>query len=421
MHEILNKEYELLLEGIPDANERNFQLAMQSKRKAIFEHKYAYDRKLKVNNEQLNEWFRSALDFYKKVDQSYLNAGIPVTTVYFTDGVRTYENSRKNLFIYPDYADGWFSLTYHSDVFFNFLFQNQLLEELYTNGADLKNLHIWVSRAFHYNPFVPPYLSENDYPMPNETLENVLDFINSHPSKQDFNPNIIYSVLSNRYFDKGDKETALVYYRKLDQNAITRSSDMYEYLEKIFFLNSVNELSRNLASIGKWEDAINLNEKIENDIFKSWNYSLMADRVYAENASPMAFVFLDSSLSKVKNIDLNYGHQNHDMRRVQIRTISRIGGQGMNKITRNILRNVDEMRKGQTSQAQVYGIANEGNFFLAHSLIPKTNTDAEDLTSRSFILVEALRKREDKKNDPVLIWIIKFLEWGDNYIPYIIV
>jgi energy-coupling factor transporter ATP-binding protein EcfA2 len=421
VNEVINKDYEQLLEAIPDANERNFQLAMQNKRRAIFEHKYAYDRKLDVDKDKLNQRFKNAIELYRKIDKDYLNANISVTTLYYTDGVRTYDNSRKNLFIYPDYADGWFSLTYHSDVFFNFLYQNNLLGELYTNGADLKNLHIWVSRAFHYNPFVPPNLSENDFPLPNETLENLLSFINTHPARNEFNPNILYTVLANRYFDLGEHEKGLSYFEKLDQSAITRSSDMYEYLEKIFFLNSVNELSRNLASIGKAKEAINLNENIENDIFKSWNYSLMADRVYAENASPIAFTYLDSSLSKVKNIDLNIVPYAHDMRRVQIRTISRIGGQGMNKITRNISRNVDEARKGQTSQAQVYGIANEGNFFLAHSLIPKTNTDTEDLASRTFIMIESLRKREDKKNDPVLNWIIKFLEWGDNYIPYIIV
>nr|MCU0357183.1 ATP-binding protein [Cyclobacteriaceae bacterium] len=50
------EDYENVIHNISDTNEREFQLAMNGKRKALYRHKYNYDRKLPVDEKQLNSW-----------------------------------------------------------------------------------------------------------------------------------------------------------------------------------------------------------------------------------------------------------------------------------------------------------------------------------------------------------------------------
>ena len=121
------EDYDAAIRQVKDPAERDFQLAMNYKRKAIFYNKYWYDRKMPVDEARLDGWIKEAVDLYSRIDTAYLEGKQSSTIIYNGDGVRTSDVKRKHIFIYPDYRDGWFAWTYHSDYFFNYLKKNGLL------------------------------------------------------------------------------------------------------------------------------------------------------------------------------------------------------------------------------------------------------------------------------------------------------
>ena len=131
----LAAEYEKLISEIKEPSLKHYTMAIQKKRRAIFDNKYQYDRGLKIDLVHQENLLREALDQYRLVNKDSLEAEIPVTLPYYGDGVRNRQIKRRHLFIYPDYMEGWFSWTYHTDVFFNFIDKNNLFGELYTTPS----------------------------------------------------------------------------------------------------------------------------------------------------------------------------------------------------------------------------------------------------------------------------------------------
>ncbi len=74
------EDYESAIRQIKDPAERDFQLAMNYKRKAMFYHKYWFDRKMPVDEARLNGWLKDAVDLYSKIDTGYLESN----TVFHT-------------------------------------------------------------------------------------------------------------------------------------------------------------------------------------------------------------------------------------------------------------------------------------------------------------------------------------------------
>ncbi len=114
-------DYDSIVNKDKSGSERNFLLAMNAKRKVMFYHKYWYERSLPVDSSRLTAWCKQAIDYYNAIDKDYREGTESITTCYNGDGVRTRVAKRNDLFLYPDYRDGWFSLTYHTDYFFNYL------------------------------------------------------------------------------------------------------------------------------------------------------------------------------------------------------------------------------------------------------------------------------------------------------------
>ena len=418
------EDYEKAINGIKDPSERNFNLAMNLKRKAMFYHKYWYDRQMRVDEERLNNWLKQALDLYSHMDKGFLERTVSSTFVYNGDGVRTNDVKRKDLFIYPDYRDGWFSWTYHSDYFFNYLRKNSLLPVIYKTGTDLQSLHFWVAKAYEVKTNIYPNSYSNNYPLPDEVLKNIIAFVDQHPEGSEFDRNLLYLVLSNHAFEKGDSVNGIKFYQHLDLQNINRSSDKYEYLEKTFFLNMMKQLCVNLAAIGRTSNAVELAEKFSKDEERVFSYIQMAEKVYSQNANPIAFVFLDSTYSKAGKIDFSKlevrfdSRFGLDSRYGQIRLLSGIGSKAINNNAGEILRDIPEQGKFDGIIARVTGIAREGNYYLAFTSIPGTLTESQDLECRSMILLEACREKERLSGNKQWNAMDNYLAWDWTYIDY---
>lgn len=417
--EAMCEDYEKALSEIKDVNDRNYQLAMQFKRKAMFMHKYWFDRKMPIDEEKLDTWLKKSLDYFSKADPEFLEGSVSSTLPYYWDGVRTRNVKMHDLYIYPDYRDGWFSSTYHSDYFYQYLNRNNLLTTLYKTGADLQAIHFWIAKAYEIKPWPAPNVLENWFPMPDKTLTDILSFVNQHPEGEAFDKNLIILVLANNAFDRGDSTQGLKYYAQVDQANIIRAYDRYEYIEKTFFLNMMKQLGTHLADIGKVKEAIQMAELFSKPEEKMFGYLAMSERVYTKSTDPNAFVYLDSALSKYKEIDFTILPFETDPRNNGVRLLSRIGSERVNNLSIEMLRDVDEGLKFRSILSQVIGVTGEGNFYRARTSIPNTLTETQDLECRTWILLEACKKKEQGNTSSGWRAMDRFFDWEWNYIFYL--
>jgi energy-coupling factor transporter ATP-binding protein EcfA2 len=384
-------DYENEIQKIQGDSERNFQLAMNAKRKAMFLSKYHYDRQLPAPQQAMDQLFGKALAHYRLVDNTYLQTSQNLTIQYFGDGVRERPIKRKLLFVYPDYMDGWFARAYHSDAFFRYLQRNNLLAELYRQPEDFEILHVWVAKAFEKFPFFQTTY-RNDFEIPDETFHALLDFASQAPSGRSFDKNLVCLVLANRNFERGDTEQGMMYYGLIDWGGLNNSASRYEYLERTFFLNQLKYLATHLAVAGKDAEATQTAERLDQPFQRVYAYIFMADRLYRNNFNPKTFVYLDSAVSLAKQIDFNTAPL--DSRIDLLNLLSRIGSGPMNAIALDILRDIPEGQKNGAIQAMAEGIAFEGNFYRAVQLLPPSLTEDDDLFIRALILREYSKKRD---------------------------
>ncbi len=412
------EDFEKVIMANPNPDERNFLMAMNGKRKAMFYFKYSYDRKLPVDTARLNGWLKQSLEIYSRISPGFLEDKVSTTVPYYDDGVRTSPVKRRDLFIYPDYRDGWFSWTYHGDYFFNYLSRNGHLPHFYKTGEDLQTLHLWVAKAYEWKDKISPESYNNNYPLPDDVLKNIAAFIEKHPAGKEFDLNLLYLVMANHAFEKADTINGLKYYQKADSRNLLRSSNRYEYAEKMFFLNMMHQLCINLADIGKKEDAVKLAEQFSKNDERIFPYMYMAEKLYRKNADPISFIYLDSAFSKAKKID--YSNSPLGFSRLSmIRVLSEIGSKRINQNADELLREIPEYFKFQGIYSRVRGVSGEGNYYRALTAIPNTLTEGQDLICRAVILWESCKARERETKDSSWKAMDYFLDWNQNYIQFI--
>lgn len=416
------EDYQKVIESLKDPSERNFQLAMHYKRRAMFESKYDYDRGLPKREDLYRECLDNAWRNFQLLDENYLMETRDITYPYFTDGIRTKAFTNKRIFIYPDYMDGWFSRTYHSDLFFDYLVKNNLLERTFKTADDLNLLHYWVARANELKPLGEWRTFDNDVPLPDSVLNIILRFAINHLHGKEFDTNLLYCLLANRSFERRDTVQAMQYFNAFKPENISASSEKYEYLEKVFFLNQVKELSMNLARMGKLHDANVLSEKFSRPAHVAYSYVLNADAVYDDNFNPSSFVYLDSAFSKMDKMDISSmrifgGQPLEEFRNNLIYFLGKAGGEKMTSLAKNILRDIYQDQKFLGVFCFVWGVASNGSYYVAATSIPPTLTESQDLACRSIILLQACHENEGK-NDVRWKSMDSFFESNFYYMDY---
>ncbi len=419
----LNNDYEKLINAINDPSERNFLLAMNEKRRAMLISKYEFDRNLKPDINSLNKILQQAVDHYRLIDKKYLEETVSVNLLYWLAGMRNQKYTRKELFIYPDYMDGIYNLPYHTDLFFNFIDKNKLFEELYKTTADLGTIHLWIATAYRLEPYFNQIAYSNNYPISDEILKCILKLAETHPQGKSLDLNMVYLLLANRAFERGDTASGWKYYLQFDKMKLVASRERYEFLEKTWFLNQLKDLCSNLAMAGKYAEAVELAEKFEQNFEKAFAYIFMAEKIYINKTDPTAFVYLDSALSKSKDIDFsqyNFGNNNRsrDLRYHLILLLSRIGGRQLNSISDKFLAEIIESNKLWAIFNRVQGLAEDGNLYLAKIAIPYTFTETEDLIARTVIIWQASLKKELAAEKQKWAAMDEFFNHNNNYIFY---
>jgi hypothetical protein len=415
--------YEALIMEIEDADERNYLMAINKKRRAMFSHKYAFDRGLEVNTVELDEQLEMALQYFRNTGGAFLQEQVPVTIPYFTDGVRSREYSRRELFIYPDYFEGWFSYTFHTDLFFNFIDKHDLFEEFYRTPQELDLIHLWLARGNERKTYIDFFKYENTYPLSDDVLISIINLMDSNSMGPTFDLNLISLILANRSFDSGDTEAALRYYEEFDRANFQQSRDRYEYVETTFFMNQMKDLAVNLASTGYQEQAVEMAELFEREHEKAFAYIFMGEKIYMERLDPVAFVYLDSALTKASRIDFSQfdiGANNFiDIRYNLILLLSRMGGRELNQLASEFLREMIEGNKYIGLFSRIYGIAEEGNYYRAYTELLPTLTETQELNLLNVILWQASIRKENSEGIGHRESMDLYYTYDYNYIFYL--
>jgi energy-coupling factor transporter ATP-binding protein EcfA2 len=388
---VIMDDLEATMRETKDADERNWLLAINAKRRAMFLSKYHFDRGLPQPQEELDKLFDRAMDHYRKVSNAYLDRGHSYTLIYYTDAVRSYTSTGRQLFIYPDYMEGWYSRPYHSDAFFQYLSRKNLLGEMYRTGEDLEMIHLWVAKAFNIWPDRDITFT-NDFPLDTETLVALLDFVGSHPHGASFDRNLLTLITANKSFSKGDTTTALKYYRMINQGSLRGSMSRYEYLEKTYFMNALKTLAANLAQVNKVEEGLKLAAIVDLPDERIYTYMHMADKMFKKDYDPSTFVVLDSAMAMMKKI--NFVSSFTDPRYNLVELLSRIGGEEVNQNAMDVIRDMPANEKPAAIESMIYGVAWEGNYYRALTAIRPTFTESSDLNCCTAILWEACWKRD---------------------------
>lgn len=378
-------DYEKAISAIREPSERNYLMAIHFKRVAMFESKYNYDRGIEVPEPALDGLLDKAWSHFTQVNNEYLGAA--VTVEYRTMG-KSFEKTmtRRAEFVYPDYIGGWQSRDYHSELFYRYLEKKQLLTSAFKTSEDLEQIHIWVANADWKMPFVVLGSMENRAPIAGATLLSAAEFAAKHPSGKNFDGNLIFFILANNAFERGDTLAGLNFYKRIDLRNIRRSAAQYEQWRKTSFRNHMLQLAKHLALCKKVRESIQLIEMLDNDVMRLNAYAFVADYVYDNNFDPNTFIFLDSAFSKWKGLPNPNVSNPLEYRNRLVEVVEKVGSRKMRALSKDILRDTPEERKFAGAISLTKANCERGDFYRAMNSIPASLTESQDLNCKRVIL-----------------------------------
>ncbi len=402
-------DYENLISKIQHSSERNYLLAMYYKRKAIFDAKYNYDRGIPQSEDQAKEYFAKAFQYFQSVDNDYLSGKTQVSYPILA-GVRTKEWDLRDVFIYPDYIGGWLCYTYHTDIFYKYLKQENLLDKIYTNPKSLNLIHYWLTNAYEVRPFREWQSLNNQFPLDDSLLQDVLSFTSRHKFGESFDKNLIYLVLANKKLNSGDSVGGINFYKKINFESMLQWTNRYEAINRSFLLNEIRFLGGNLASLGLHEESVKLADKLTVKYEKVFAYVYNSEKAYNNHQFKSSFIMLDSAMANASSINQTQIAPFRDHRYNLIARLTQIGGNKMSTLANEIQREMIEGRKFGSITSMVDGYSVSGNYYKAMSIIPSTLTENQELFCATKMLINASKARNERNE------LINALKW--DYVTY---
>jgi energy-coupling factor transporter ATP-binding protein EcfA2 len=402
-------EYEQFVKAVKNPDDRHFLLAMHYKRVAVLYHKYLTDRKLPVDQDQLDSLLAKAWDHYRQVNSAHLEGTIPITYRYYSDGIRNQTLPRRHVFLYPDYRDGWFASRFNTDLFINYILRNDLLSQHYTTPEAMNLIHEWLSVAHEVYPLRRMGQASgsfmHEFQLSDQTIEAVLNFVKTSPAGGTFDTNLALLILTNRRFERGEVDEARALYSQIRKNMLIQSMDQYEYLNSAYFYNALGDLMEHLAKTGDSKEAMDLFGIFKFPGLKTYLALGVSNALY-NSYDPNAFVFLDSAYASLNRMDFN--NDLFEPRPFFAYTLGRIGGERLNEMSRDLVRDIFEVQQSQTIYSLILGIATDGNYYTALQAMPSTLTEDQEMICYNLILLQVARDKvaepEWKGMDDVIFW-----------------
>lgn len=386
------EDYQKSLMAIRDDAERNFAMAMSYKRIAMAEHKYYFDRGLPVSTARLDAFLDNAWKYFNMLSDADAEKQTTITYHFFTEQ-RVRDFKRRQIFLYPDHIGSTHSEKYHTDLFLRYILKRGLIAKAYKDLADLDQIHFWIA-SLHEHPFVEGEPMRNAYPLSDSLLSVTWDEISRHPAGGRFDGNLLALILSDGAFARGDTAAGMAYYRRMNLDNLTFSGNRYENYNRTYFYNELMVLAKNLALQHRIAESSALVQQFTNNTHRSIAYIYGAKKLYEHNDRPGTLVLIDSVISQYKDFDPTSVPPFLEYRGRIISLFNTVGGEDLLERSSRVFNEVSEGRKFNATFGLVQGLAERGEYYLAHRAIPKTLTEEQDLTCRSLILLSAAQQHE---------------------------
>ena len=278
------KYREVVQATIQNPDQRNFLLAVSFKNEGISK---------SLNKEQLArgelttaQYFDKAVEHYKRISPTYLEQPVKAVGNAGADEIVV---PRKYFFVYPDIKTAFhpleprsFFFFYSTDVFIEYILDNNLFNTLYPSTAELEFISQWLlsynSKVWAARGFVTQRARTEAF----KKLETA--FAKRKNEKADIN--WLYLYLGFDEQKAGNKEEMLGYYRKLDAENIFNTLRSKEYG------NNINNQSFRLigyaikafTTTGHFDEAYQLLNAFKKPINRSTLYAFVASELLREKS-----------------------------------------------------------------------------------------------------------------------------------------
>jgi energy-coupling factor transporter ATP-binding protein EcfA2 len=292
-----SKYREVVLRDIKVPDQRNFLMALSYKNEGILKN-INYEE---ANPEELtvNQLLDKSLEYYRTIESSFLEESSSVTGVAATDDMIV---PRKFLFIYPDLRIGFppleprvFFFHYFSDVFMEYILENQLMEFFYPSKTELDFISMWLqnykSKVWAPNGFVVK-------PVRTEVFEKLEIELSKRENIGQVDLNLLYLYLGEYAYQRNEEEAMHAYYQKINPDIILNNLRTREYGNQVnnHALRLIATATEGLANSASFDEIFRLLKPFNKAINRSSIYAYAAkDLLYKKNNPEMAKRLLDSA------------------------------------------------------------------------------------------------------------------------------
>jgi hypothetical protein len=259
---------------------------------------------------------------------------------------------------------------------------------------------LWIANIDEKVPFQEVRAMANHVPVDDSVIESAISFVERHPSRQNFDGNLLYLMAASRSFIRGDTTAVLKYYSRLNVNTLLQSGGRYDLSQRTRFYNYMLELSKHLALNSRTEDAVKIIERFNSPYLQQLGYAEVANSLYDDNYNPDTFIFLDSALSKWRSLDNTVVPENLEFRHRFARVFEKIGGDRMIAFADRMIQETSEPRKVRATQGLIVGSCERSDFFHANASISPSYTEGQDLECKTIIMLAGAQAKERQNNLP---------------------
>uniref|UniRef100_UPI0035948070 nSTAND1 domain-containing NTPase n=1 Tax=Aquiflexum sp. TaxID=1872584 RepID=UPI0035948070 len=291
-----SKYRETVLTDIKDPNERNFLMALSFKNEGILKGINYEDPK--KDELSVNQFFVRAIEYYRLVATSYLEQ---TTTVIGVAGSDVMIVPQKFLFIYPDLRIGFhpleprsFFFFYFSDIFLEYILDNQLMDFLYPNKTELDYFTTWLL-GYNSKIWTNGFIIR---PARFEVFKRLEAELSERENIDQVDLNWLYLYLGEMANQKNEIESMISYYQKINPDNLLNILGSKEFGNQInnHSLRLIATAIEGLANSGNFEEIKRLLKPFNKAINRSSLYAYAAKELLnKESNREVAMRLLDSA------------------------------------------------------------------------------------------------------------------------------
>ncbi|WP_373524146.1 hypothetical protein, partial [Aquiflexum sp.] len=379
-----SKYREAVLSDVKDPNEKNYLMALSFKNEGILKGINLEDPQ--KNDLSVKQFFDNAIEYYRLVSPSYLEQTTSVIGVAGTDNLIV---PRKFLFIYPDLRIGFpplepraFFFFYFSDVFLDYIIDNQLMDFLYPGKGELDFFTAWLL-AYNSNVWASTYFMVN--PVRYEVFKKLDRELSERENIDQVDLNWLYLYLGEMAYENNEVESMISYYEKINPDNLLNILRSKEFGNQVNFhsFRLIATAITGLANSEDFEEINRLMKPFKKVINRSSLYAYAAkDLLSRKTNQEMAKRLLDSARVEFDRTGIVTTFQPH---RIQLAYTNTLYDPKENlEESFSVIKNLRQ--KIKANQLMTRAIAFHGDLYEAKNQFPENISDDDYAVLLSEIL-----------------------------------